>query len=154
MPAAPSGFPPLLIPPHSVGKPFTNSPPSSIVTIRLQDCLGKFCENCVWKSAASHLKVCNICPNFSPPAKDDLKLSYNLTISYNRSSSSSGGSSCCPQWPDRCCLCCSKRAASVLAGLYCVLANLALLLPCVYALVRPDFWTKGKAADKSSVTIS
>ena len=27
------GVPPRLIPPHSVGKPYTNSPPSSIVTM-------------------------------------------------------------------------------------------------------------------------
>ena len=27
------GVPPRLIPPHSVGKPYTNSPPSSIVTL-------------------------------------------------------------------------------------------------------------------------
>jgi len=67
-------------------------------------------------------------------------------------SGSTSGSGCCPQWPDRCCLCCSKRAASVLAGLYCVLANLAVLLPCVYALVRPDFWTKGYIALERWVT--
>ena len=50
----------------------------------------------------------------------------------------------CPQWPDRCCLCCSKRAGSVFTGLLSILGNLAILLPCVYALVKPEFWAEGE----------
>ena len=37
------GFPPWLIPPHSVGKPYTYSPPSSIVTIRDRRSLMQTC---------------------------------------------------------------------------------------------------------------
>ncbi len=62
----------------------------------------------------------------------------------------SGGGFCCPQWPDRCCLCFSKRVGAVLTGMYCIIANLAVLLPCVYALIRPKFWTDGK---KKSVVV-
>ena len=64
-----------------------------------------------------------------------------------RRSSSSCCDCCeCPQWPDRCCLCCSKRAGAVLAGLLSILGNLAVLLPAVYALVRPEFWNEGTAS--------
>ena len=42
------GMYPRLIPPHSVGKPYTNSPPSSIVTIANH--LGKITSYTVWSN--------------------------------------------------------------------------------------------------------
>ena len=52
---------------------------------RLQDLLGKFCENCVYLSIAPHLrkpKIRNMCTNFSQPAKDGLK--FNVMILLKR----------------------------------------------------------------------
>lgn len=50
------------------------------------------------------------------------------------------GSCGCPQWPDRCCMCLTKKTGVILTGMWTLLANMVIILPCVYALVRDDFW--------------
>ena len=50
----------------------------------------------------------------------------------------------CLQWPDRCCFCFSKRGGTVLTGLTSILGNLCLILPCVYAIIKFEFWAEGE----------
>eukprot|EP00096_Caligus_rogercresseyi_P000594 TRINITY_DN11055_c0_g1_i1.p1 TRINITY_DN11055_c0_g1~~TRINITY_DN11055_c0_g1_i1.p1 ORF type:complete len:217 (+),score=34.83 TRINITY_DN11055_c0_g1_i1:92-742(+) len=42
-----------------------------------------------------------------------------------------------------CCCCFSLRTGTVLAGISTILSNLFFMLPCIYALIKPEFWAEG-----------
>eukprot|EP00095_Tigriopus_kingsejongensis_P010900 maker-scaffold348_size200312-snap-gene-0.27 protein:Tk10900 transcript:maker-scaffold348_size200312-snap-gene-0.27-mRNA-1 annotation:"GL10847" len=48
----------------------------------------------------------------------------------------------CPQWPDRCCLCFNKKVGTFATGVLSILGNLAILVPCIFALIQPEFWAE------------
>jgi len=49
----------------------------------------------------------------------------------------------CPQWPDRCCLCFSRKGGVILTGLLSILDNICIIVACVYSSIRPAYWDKG-----------
>ena len=54
---------------------------------KLRHLIDKFCENCVYILAASHLhkpNICNTCTNFSQPVNDDPELSAEAKITSKR----------------------------------------------------------------------
>uniref|UniRef100_A0A0K2UYX6 Uncharacterized protein n=1 Tax=Lepeophtheirus salmonis TaxID=72036 RepID=A0A0K2UYX6_LEPSM len=42
-----------------------------------------------------------------------------------------------------CCCCFSMRTGTILAGISTILSNLFFMLPCIYALIKPEFWAEG-----------
>ena len=53
-------------------------------------------------------------------------------------------STMCPQWPDRCCLCMTKKDGVVLTGLVSMLADLAFIILCTYTTYQPEIWNLSK----------
>lgn len=49
----------------------------------------------------------------------------------------------CPQWPDRCCLCFSRKGGVVLTGILTILDNICIILLCTYARINEEFWSEG-----------
>lgn len=49
----------------------------------------------------------------------------------------------CPQWPDRCCLCFSRKGGVILTGLLSILDNICIIAVCIYSSINPTFWDKG-----------
>merc|ERR1719361_929741 len=49
-------------------------------------------------------------------------------------------STMCPQWPDRCCLCMTKKDGVVLTGLVSMLFDLAFIILCTYTTYEPEIW--------------
>ena len=50
----------------------------------------------------------------------------------------------CPQWPDRCCLCMTKKDGVVLTGLVSMLFDLAFIILCTYTTYEPEIWNLSK----------
>ena len=53
-------------------------------------------------------------------------------------------STMCPQWPDRCCLCMTKKDGVVLTGLVSMLFDLAFIILCTYTTYEPEIWNLSK----------
>jgi len=49
----------------------------------------------------------------------------------------------CPQWPDRCCLCFSRKGGVILTGILSILDNICIIAACIYSSIKPEFWDKG-----------
>lgn len=49
----------------------------------------------------------------------------------------------CPQWPDRCCLCFSRKGGVILTGILSILDNICVIAICIYTSINPQFWVRG-----------
>ena len=50
----------------------------------------------------------------------------------------------CPQWPDRCCLCLTKKYGVVVTGKVSMLFDFAFIIICFYTVYEPELWNSGK----------
>ena len=49
----------------------------------------------------------------------------------------------CPQWPDRCCLCFSRKGGVILTGILSILDNICVIAICIYTSINSQFWVRG-----------